>query len=546
MTLPLPPALTDPKSLFSQLESAAFPASIGMLLRQAAQDRSSQPALRLISGESFTYAELLSSVSAAAGALIESGVTRTSRIAILLSNIAEYPVVYLAAATLGACVVPINTAYTAAEIEYVLRDSGATFAIVEERLRPAFDQAAGGIEKLPAGHILVVNGLDEERCWSRRCAAASAVLTDEGTLDSLMTIQYTSGTTGFPKGALLSQRYWLTVGFAQNVELAHLDVRNILVVHSFFYMDPFWQLVLSFLLRGTVVLAPRMSATHFMSWVREFDIHYALVTSLIFKQPPNDLDRSHRLRLLQTYGFSKEIHRDFEARFQVPVREVYGMTEIGAGAFLPLAATDMIGSGSVGIAAPFRRLKIVDDSGLEVAQGKVGELWVSGPGMFGGYNNRPEASADVLTDGWMRTGDLFRRDEAGYYYLVGRLKDMIRRNMENISTHEVEQALVGHPGVAQAAVLAVPDTQKGEEVLALVVLREGADAAEVSPELLREHCAKRLAKFKLPRYVGYRKSLPMTPSGKIAKGQLRADSADLKVGCYDFVAASWVRGDSPA
>jgi carnitine-CoA ligase len=545
LTLPLtlPPALTDPKALFAQLESTPFPASIGALLRQAAEVRPSQPALRLISGENFTYSELLIAVSAAAGALIEGGVTATSRIAILLPNIAEYPLVYLAAATLGACVIPINTAYTAAEIEYVLRDSGAAFAIVDQRLRGTFEQAAAGVAGLPAERIFVVNSLEEDRSWSRRCVAATAAVIDVGTLDSLMTIQYTSGTTGFPKGALLSQRYWLTVGFAQSVELAHLDVRNILVVHSFFYMDPFWQLVLSLMLKGAVVLAPRMSATNFMSWAREFDIHYALVTSLIFKQPPNDLDKTHQLRLLQTYGFSKEIHKDFEARFQVPVREVYGMTEIGAGAFLPLAAADMIGSGSVGIAAPFRRLKIVDSAGIEVAQGEVGELWVSGPGMFGGYNHRPEVSAEVLIDGWMRTGDLFRRDEAGYYYLVGRLKDMIRRNMENISTHEVEQALIGHPGIAQAAVLAVPDAQKGEEVLALVVLREGADYDEVSPELLRDHCASRLAKFKLPRYVGYRKSFPMTPSGKIAKGQLRTDSADLKAGCYDLATASWV-GDS--
>jgi acyl-CoA synthetase (AMP-forming)/AMP-acid ligase II len=546
LTLPLslPPALTDPKGLFAQLESTPFPASIGSLLRQAAEERPSQPALKLITGASFTYCELLGAVSAAAGALIEDGVTRTSRIAILLPHIAEYPVIYLAAATLGACVVPINTTYTAAEIEYVLRDSGATFAIVDERLRNTFYQAAGDIEGLPPEHIFVVNSLEEDRSWSRRCAAASAVLTDAGTLDSLMTIQYTSGTTGFPKGALLSQRYWLTVGFAQSVELAHLDVQNILVVHSFFYMDPFWQLVLSFMLKGTVVLAPRMSATNFMSWARGFDIHYALVTSLIFKQPPNELDKIHQLRLLQTYGFSKEIHKDFEARFQVPVREVYGMTEIGAGAFLPLAAADMIGSGSVGITAPFRRLKIVDSAGAEVPQGQVGELWVSGPGMFGGYNNRPEISAEVLSGGWTKTGDLFRRDEAGYYYLVGRLKDMIRRNMENISTHEVEQALIGHPGVAQAAVLAVPDAGKGEEVLALVVLREGADHDEVSPEILRDHCASRLAKFKLPRYFGYRNSFPVTPSGKIAKGQLRTGTTDLRAGCYDLATASWVRDDS--
>jgi len=284
-----------------------------------------------------------------------------------------------------------------------------------------------------------------------------------------------------------------------------------------------------------------MSASNFMAWVRTYDIHYALVTSLIYKQPPTELDAVHQLRLLQTYGFSKEIHGDFEARFKVPVREVYGMTEIGAGAFLPLAATDMIGSGSVGIAAPFRRLKIVDTLGAEVPPGEVGELWVTGPGLFSGYNNLPAVSADSLCDGWMKTGDLFRQDERGYYYLVGRLKDMVRRNMENVSAHEVEQVLVGHPSIAQAAVLAVPDTEKGEEVLALVVLRGNASPDQVSPEVIRDYCSTRLAKFKLPRYVGYRSSLPMTPSAKVAKGQLRKDNPDLRVGCYDLATHSWVQ-----
>jgi acyl-CoA synthetase (AMP-forming)/AMP-acid ligase II len=536
----LPAALRHPHELFAAAEGQPFPDSIGSLLYAAAVERPNQAALRLIAGGSYTYAELSDAVAIAANALTQIGVEKSHRLAILLPNIAEYPIIYLAAATLGVCVVPINTAYTVAEIEYVLGDSGATFAIVDESLRPALETATEAVPSLSIENIVVVGGDEGARSWSRCCRAGSKTRSEAGTLDALMTIQYTSGTTGFPKGALLSQRYWLTVGLAQSVELVHLEVQNILVVHSFFYMDPFWQLVLCLVLRGTLVMAPRMSASNFMAWVRSYDIHYALVTSLIYKQPPTELDAAHHLRLLQTYGFSKEIHAEFEVRFKVPVREVYGMTEIGAGAFLPLVATDMIGSGSVGIPAPFRRLKIVDAEGAMVTRGEVGELWVAGTGLFGGYNNQPAVSADVLAGGWMRTGDLFRQDESGYYYLVGRLKDMVRRNMENVSAHEVEQVLIGHPSIAQAAVLGVPDVEKGEEVLALVVLRGDATPEQVAPVIIRDYCSTRLAKFKLPRYVGYRSSLPMTPSAKVAKGQLRNEIPDLRVGCYDLATHTWV------
>lgn len=535
----LPAALKDAAGLFAAVERAPLPQSVGTIFSAVRSKRPNQVAIRLVEGGEYTYAELDDAIAAAAGALKARGVTPRSRIAILLPNIAEFPIAYLAAARLGACVVPINTAYTAAEIGYVLRDAGARFAIVDEKLRPAFEQAAAATT-LPACNVFIVNGADGERSWSRLCCDAAPRLADEGSCEALLTIQYTSGTTGFPKGALLSQRYWLTLGLAQSAELRHLDVRNILVVHSFFYMDPFWQLMLAFVLEGTIVLAPRMSASKFMAWVREFDIHYALVSSPVFKQPPSPLDPQHCLRLLQTYGFSKEIHADFEARFKVPVREIYGMTEIGACSFLPLNAHHMVGSGSVGIAAPFRQLKIVDSSGAEVPMGEVGELWVRGEGLFSGYHDLPAVTAEVLHDGWMSTGDLFRRDPNGYFYLVGRLKDMVRRNMENVSSYEVEQVLIGHPGVAQAAVLAVPDAKKGEEVLALIVLRKGESPEKVTPQVLKDHCAGRLAKFKLPRYLGYRTAFPMTPSGKVAKGELRKATTDLIFGTFDLDTAGWV------
>jgi acyl-CoA synthetase (AMP-forming)/AMP-acid ligase II len=274
-----------------------------------------------------------------------------------------------------------------------------------------------------------------------------------------------------------------------------------------------------------------------MSWVRDFDIHYALVTSHIFKQPESPLDRQHNLRLLQTYGFNRHLHAPFEKRFDVPVRETFGMTEIGAGAFVPVIAEEKTGSGAVGIPAPYKRLKIVDPQGVELPDGEVGELWVTGRGLFLGYNNLPDATAAAFSNGWVRTGDLFRRDADGFYYIVGRMKDMIRRNMENVSAREVEDILVEHAGVANAAVMAVPDPEKTEEIVALVVLREGA---EVAPEDLYAHCQARLAKFKWPRYFGFRRAFPLTPSGKVSKHEIKKDTPGLIGGAFDVQKNGWV------
>jgi crotonobetaine/carnitine-CoA ligase len=207
---------------------------------------------------------------------------------------------------------------------------------------------------------------------------------------------------------------------------------------------------------------------------------------------------------------------------------------------MPIQAVDMIGSGSCGKAGPFRQARIVGDDGKPVAQGETGELQMRGPGMLQGYYKNPEATKAAFDGDWFRTGDLFRQDERGYYYIVGRVKDMVRRAGENIAAREVEAVITGLPQIVEVGVIPVPDETRGEEVKACVVLQPGLTREDVPPRMIVEHCAARLAAFKVPRYIAYVAELPKTPSGKIAKGTLKAMSADPKSGSYDRVQEKWL------
>jgi crotonobetaine/carnitine-CoA ligase len=199
----------------------------------------------------------------------------------------------------------------------------------------------------------------------------------------------------------------------------------------------------------------------------------------------------------------------------------------------------MVGSGSCGIAAPFREVRIADETGQTVAPGAVGELLIRGPGILTGYYKKPEASAAAFHGDWFRTGDLFRQDARGYFFIVGRLKDMIRRAGENIAAREVEAVLRGLPEIAEAAAVPVPDEMRREEVKVYIVLQPGLAPRAMPVERIIAHCEAELANFKVPRYYEFRERLPKTPSEKIAKGELIAEKPDLRAGSYDRVDGLW-------
>jgi crotonobetaine/carnitine-CoA ligase len=215
------------------------------------------------------------------------------------------------------------------------------------------------------------------------------------------------------------------------------------------------------------------------------------------------------------------------------------MTEIGSGMFVPLEDSHMTGTGSVGKPEPYREVRIVDEDGNDVSPGNVGELLIRGPGMFKGYYKKAKETTQAFTGDWFHTGDLFRQDQNGYYYIVGRKKDMVRRTGENISAAEVETVLKAHPKILDAAVVPVPDEVRREEVKAYVIPKPGESVESVRPEEIIAFCLERIAKFKVPRFIEYKESFPRTPSQKVEKHKLIAEKKDLRSGCYDAEEKRW-------
>jgi crotonobetaine/carnitine-CoA ligase len=277
-----------------------------------------------------------------------------------------------------------------------------------------------------------------------------------------------------------------------------------------------------------------------MHWVREYGLDYVFLFEAVFKQPPHPEDGRNQLKLAVILALSKGNHAALEARFNTIARERFGMTEGAPLFYMPNDHAHMVGSGSCGIPAPFCEASIRDADGEPVAPGEVGEMWVRSPATIRGYYNQPQANAESFRNGWMRTGDLFQQDAEGYYYVVGRVKDMIRRSQENISAHELEAVLRAMPGVREAACVPVPDELRGEEVKAYLELEAGLTHEDVRPKAVVEHCERLVAQFKVPRYLEYVESFPYGPSQKVEKRKLVAAKPDLRVGSYDRMEGRWL------
>jgi crotonobetaine/carnitine-CoA ligase len=427
-------------------------------------------------------------------------------------------------------------------MEYVGRNGDVEWLIIHDACLGTLAQFAAHEPLVPQDRTFVVGAATRAfRRWAELADGQRSDFTEPWpvALDDMMNIQYTSGTTGFPKGCILSHRYWLTIAKV-NAWRDGRVYRRIMAATPFFYMDPQWLLLMAFCQRGTLYVAARQSSSRFMSWVREHSIQFCLFPEIVFKQPPDPRDRDNDIIRVNVYGLHKELHAALEDRFDFVAREAFGMTECGSGLFMPIEATDMVGSGSCGKPSPYREARIVDDAGKPVVPGQVGELQIKGPGMLQGYYNNPVSTEAAFQDGWFRTGDLFRQDERGYFYIVGRIKDMIRRSGENIAAREVEAVLRGLPEVVEAAAVPVPDATRGEEVKAYIVLEPSLGPKDLPPERIIAHCEANLARFKVPRFIAYSQALPKTPSGKIAKKILTQDVADLRKDSYDRIEGKWL------
>lgn len=530
-----------------RIESEPLPVNIAALIDEAADAAGERLAWNFFeSGETVTYAEMRRRVHGLAFSLAALGVRKGTHVAVMLPNVAAFPITWLAIGTLGAVMIPVNTGYQPRELRFVLESGDAEYAVVDESCMPLLDGclAEGGLgvtrEKVIV-HGRAGSGHHDWRALARPTDQRYVPEQPVG-LDDLLNIQFTSGTTGFPKGCMLTQRYWLTSGKVN----AFRDGRRyerILASTPFYYMDPQWLLLMTFYHRGTIFVAARQSTSRFTSWLREHQVQFCLFPLLVLKNPPSPQDELDHVIRGNVYGVAPAMHAKLEERFDFCAREAFGMTELGSAMFMPIEATDMVGSGSCGIPVPFRECRIVDEQDRPLPPGEVGELCVRGPGIMLGYYKNPEASRQVLRGGWFHTGDLFRQDERGYFYIVGRQKDMIRRSSENIAAREVEAVLNSLPVVLESAAVPVPDEQRGEEVKAYIVLREGSRANDQVLQEIIQGCQTQLARFKVPRYYSFRSELPKTASLKVAKQGLRESAREGFERTYDRVAGCWRGAD---
>ncbi|MBN8508321.1 MAG: AMP-binding protein, partial [Burkholderiales bacterium] len=363
---------------------------------------------------------------------------------------------------------------------------------------------------------------------------------------------YTSGTTGRPKGCILPNRYFLQAGrwYADIGGLAALRVGDrLLTPLPLVHMNAMAYSTLACVLTGgCLILLDRFHPATWWASVRAARatvVHYlGVMPAMLMKAPPAAGDREHAVRFGFGAGVDRALHATFEARFGFPLLEAWAMTETGAGAVV-IANREprQVGSSCFGREQADVAVRLVADDGREPAAGQPGELWVRHAGadprdgFFAGYLKDEAATAEAWAGGWFHTGDIVSRDASGQLHFIDRRKNVIRRSGENISAVEVEGVLNQHPAVRASAVAATPDPVRGDEVLALVVPHEpvAADRYEALARDIVAFALERLAYYKVPGYVAFVDALPLTPSQKIARGELKARAAALpgEGGCVD-------------
>jgi long-chain acyl-CoA synthetase/crotonobetaine/carnitine-CoA ligase len=540
------PTVEDELARRKRQEQLALPESLGQFVRgQAALYGDKTAAVWFERGISMTYGEIDRAASQLADALMRRGVRKGCHVALMLKNAPEFPITWIALGRIGAVMVPVNTAYTRDEMVFVLTDADAQFLVIDAEFLPRLADLQSMPGLLAWERVIVSGQTGHPLQWHALLASGRADFTapSQVSRDDLLNLQYTSGTTGFPKGCMLSHDYWMIHchGAARHRRGPDAGIENVLIWAPFFYMDPMWQFLMTLKLGGTAYIAERMSLSRFMSWLIDYRIHYCIFPEpALSLHPRGTSDADVCLKYISIYGWTKPAREEVQERFNVIAREGFGMTEVGTGALVPAWASEKALERTCGLPAPFRELQIRREDGSVADVEEVGELWIRGRGILWGYYKRPEANAESFDGEWFRTGDLFRRDADGFYYIVGRIKEMIKRAGENVSATEVETVLRGMDAIDEAAVVPVPDPLRREEVKAYLKLREGLTHADVTPSAVFEHCARHLAPFKVPRYLQYVEGdFPRTPSRKIAKNRLIAETADPFVNTYDRQESRW-------
>ncbi|WP_055481432.1 long-chain-fatty-acid--CoA ligase [Sphaerimonospora mesophila] len=479
------------------------------------------------------YSLVDSMANQVANLLVSRGIGRGDKVALACPNLPYFPFVYFGILKAGAVVVPLNVLLQAREITYHLDDSEAkAFFCFEgtpelplgERGRKGFEGAAGAEHffVLPATPLATESPYGES-LWAALDGVPGTFETVATSAEDTAVILYTSGTTGQPKGAELSHQNMLLNAIISDEMFARQEQNVYLATLPLFHS--FGQTVVmntGFRRHATIVLMPRfepvaalelMNRENVTSFAGVPTMYWAMLTAVRAGQA--EVPTSLATAVSGGSALPVEVLKDFSATFGVGILEGYGLSETA-----PVASFNQPGrpakAGSIGTPIWGVEMRLIDSDWNTTDD--IGEIAIRGHNIMKGYYNRPEATAEVMRDGWFRTGDLARRDEDGYYFIVDRAKDMIIRGGFNVYPRELEEVLMTHPAVSLAAVVGVPHDSHGEEIKAYVIR---TPEATVSEEELVAWCRENMAAYKYPRIVEFRDALPMTATGKILKRELR-------------------------
>lgn len=517
--------------------------NLAAVLEHSAKEVPGKTAL-VFGDKRFTYEQVNAVANQVANGLTAAGITKGDKVALSCPNLPYFPMIYYGILKAGAAVVPLNVLLKGREIAYHLKDSEAKAYFCFQgtpELPMAKEGWAGFKEVESCQHFWVVTADP---------AAASPI---EGTMtfgqligkqaptfDTVVTrfedtavILYTSGTTGFPKGAELSHAN-MTLNALATRDIIQMQPEDVhaLVLPLFHSFGQTCQMNAGFSIGNTLVLIPRFTPDAVLSAMQEEKVtifvgvptmYWAL---LAYEDKENRFDieaiaDTLRIGVSGASSLPLEIIKGIEAKYSIPIMEGYGLSET-----CPVATFNHLHKerkpGSVGTPIWGVEVKIFDKENAEVGVGDVGEIVIRGHNVMKGYYNKPEATAEAFNGtSWFHTGDLGRKDEDGYVYIVDRVKDMIIRGGFNVYPREIEEVLMTHPAVSLASVIGVSHDQHGEEIKAYIVLKDGRQTTE---EDIRAWSKDQIAAYKYPRIIEIRDALPMTATGKILKKDLKAES----------------------
>ena len=504
-------------------------------VRQTALEQPEKHAYHFL-GSDTTYGEFEETVGRFAAGLQQLGVEKGDHVAFLLGNTPHFLISLYATMRIGATAIPVNPMYTQDEIAYIIRNGDVKTVIALDLLLPLVEV---GVKVLPQVENYIIcettpdvgeklNALSDSAKEKTKLfsqilkSTANSVDPVKVEEDDVAIILYTSGTTGYPKGAMLTHRNLYSNARDVGQYLSMTSEDRVIATLPVFHVFALTVVVNAPLLQGaTVLLAPRFSPNEIydLAGSQKATVFAGVPTMYNFLyQFDGDANQFSALRLAVSGGapLPVQVLYDFEEKFKVKVSEGYGLSEASpVTCFNPLDRERK--AGSIGTSISNVENKVVDEYGNEVPVGEVGELIVRGPNVMKGYYKMPEDTANAIRGEWLYTGDLAKKDEDGYFYIVDRKKDMIIVGGFNVYPREVEEVLFTHPNVVEAAVVGSPDVNLGEAVHAYVVLKEN----NTTIEELQAYCAHRLVKYKIPTVIDVLEELPKNSTGKILRRSLK-------------------------